>query len=184
MHAVLRLCNDFSQRGHRPACDPAGAIYRLAQDDCAQAMQRLLARASTCSPAALPEQFNVLLRTASPFSCSASTDSPATLPSSLTSCSGRPPPSPLLHPTHPTPSSGAGQTHRRRTRPCGRAADLHVLPAVVTHTLCGHAVGGCNPHDACGVHQRSEERPLGKPCLRESLAKFSSPELPHRLYSL
>ena len=50
--AVFRLCNDFSQCGHRPACDPAGTVYRLAQDDCAQVLHRLLARASTCSPAA------------------------------------------------------------------------------------------------------------------------------------
>ena len=106
-----------------------------------------------------PEQFNVLLRTTSPFS---------------------PPPShsphPILRGRADAPSPHAPLWARRR---------LACLTGCShTHTLCGHAVGGCNPHDACGVHQPSEERPLGKPCLRESLAKFSSPELPHRLYSL
>ena len=101
--AVFRLCNDFSQCGHRPACDPAGAVYRLAQDNCTQVLQRLLARASACSPAALPEQFNVLLRTASP--------------------SHIPPP----HPTHPPHPLGVGQAHRRCAHPRVCTVDLYFL---------------------------------------------------------
>ena len=61
--AVFRLCNDFSQCGHRPACDPAGTVFRLCPRRLCLGIVTTSRSANTASPATLPEQLSVLLTT-------------------------------------------------------------------------------------------------------------------------
>ena len=163
--AVFRLCNDFSQCGHRPACDPAGTVFRLCPRRLCLGIVTTSRSANTASPATLPEQLSVLLTTLCfgyvATSRSAGADPPATPPgqftvlpkttalkrcsgfsqgrahvrqrpcrSSLTSCSGRPPPTshlpiPL---TRPTLWGWGRRTDAARTRACAPSTCIF-LPA-------------------------------------------------------
>merc|ERR1712051_938552 len=73
---------------HRPACDPAGTVFRLCPRRQCLGTVTTSRSANTASPATLPEQFSVMLKTRCfgyvTTSRSADTDPPAALPGQFT----------------------------------------------------------------------------------------------------